>query len=773
MTNSELTAVFDFEKIRFSNDGGDTVICLVIDPASETYTVKGVEPDGGFHKQRAYRFFGHWSDYKNRRTGLTEKQFSFSSSVECVPFNRHGVMRYLQRASGIGPKLAQQLWSEFGSDAVKNIREGINLDRVPDLRLALLESAAEFFNRDFALEGCTIELLDILDGTGVPKKTISRCLSEWGNRAALLVRRNPYLLMRFPGIGFLICDRMYLNGGGSQSAMRRQVLCGWHGIVKQQSLGGHTWVPESVPIAIMRGMIGDGTKTAKAIRIGVKAGLLAAKYTDDSGQPDMDGDTRWLAEGRMAKIESRLAASIVAAMKDIRPEENIRHPEEMSDHQEDVIGNLFVQPGCLHILGGGPGTGKTYVVVRIVKQLLQTMGPNEIAIAAPTGKASVTITEALSLEGIPIVARTWHSLLGVQGSSAGGGWSFNHGADNPLPFRCVIGDETSMLDTAMAANIFSARGRGTMYFFVGDANQLPPVGAGAPLRDMIAAGVPYGKLSEVRRNSGEIVKQCHRMQEHATIDIPLSLDLENGQNIMLIEASTEQSQIEALIGTVTQLAGGYDPVSECFVITPTNDSGILGRKHLNRVLQNRLNASPVVSGSPFRLYDKIVCSENQYMRCEAADDSVKRNKLDQVYVANGDIGISTECQEKDMEIEFRSPYRLVTTGRSSANELESGCSFELAYALSCHKFQGSETAVAIVMLDKSSAARMVCDRSWLYTAIPRAKVYCICIGELSTARRMVRFNKIDNRKTFLAELIKQELEEWNQDRHRLTTRLSS
>lgn len=440
--------------------------------------------------------------------------------------------------------------------------------------------------------------------------------------------------------------------------------------------------------------------------------------------------------------------------------------ERLSDHQKSVI--IGVMQRKLWILGGGPGTGKTFTLAEIVKELLDQCGIDQIALASPTGKAAVRFTESLSLPGMR--ARTIHSLLGVQSSSAGDGWGFTHGRDYPLPYQFIIIDEASMIDTGLAASLMRARERGTHMLWCGDVHQLAPVGHGAPLRDMIAAGVPYAELTEVQRNSGEIVEQCRLMREEGRIELTVGLDLDRGKNLSLSIASTSEEQIRRMLITIEEASYRFlDPVWDVQVLTPTNKSGDLGRKNLNQILQKQLNPNPGI-GSPFRLGDKVVCLKNSWFRLLNDEmDDCQTNEKGEVYIANGDIGCVTKCEPKFMEIKLESPYRLVAVGRGqvkdSGHENDSdtlskqdedagtGCAWDLAYALSVHKAQGSETPVAIVMLDDGGGARRVCSVEWIYTAISRAKKYCVCIGQESTAQAMVRRNKIEHRKTFLKELI--------------------
>ena len=179
----------------------------------------------------------------------------------------------------------------------------------------------------------------------------------------------------------------------------------------------------------------------------------------------------------------------------------------LSAHQVEEIAKAL-RGDNLAVLGGSPGTGKTFSAAQIISAIGDEIGYSSIAVAAPTGKAAVRCNETMGSYNLPVKARTWHSLLKVVTNETGSGWSFEHGRNKRLPFSVLVGDESSMLDVDMAASIFAARAKGTKVLLIGDVNQLPPVGHGAPLRDLIAAGVPYGELREIRRNAGGIVQAC-------------------------------------------------------------------------------------------------------------------------------------------------------------------------------------------------------------------------------------------------------------------------
>ncbi len=254
--------------------------------------------------------------------------------------------------------------------------------------------------------------------------------------------------------------------------------------------------------------------------------------------------------------------------------------------------------GPIGILGGGPGCGKTYTVAQLVRRLESSVGLDQICVGAPTGKAAVRVTETLSKHGIGLRARTWHSIL-CGGTDSG--FAFNR--ENPLPFSVLISDETSMVDTGLMAGILRARPRGAMTLLVGDVNQLPPVGHGAPLRDLIAAGLPYGELTEIKRNSGGIVEACHAIR--------LSQPWTCGDNLQLVDAGTPEQQIDWMLRTIHSQPSGIDKIADVQVLAAVNEKSPLARRQLSKILQAELNPNGRKSSHhDFRVGDKIVATKN-------------------------------------------------------------------------------------------------------------------------------------------------------------------
>ena len=767
----EITATYRRERHRFPGTPSDTIIgdvTVTRNGSGEEFpsAVKGPAEESDLQPHQTYRFYGHWTQYDNKRTGIKEKQFQFKTFVRVAPHTRAGVVGYLDKAPGIGRVLAARLFDKFGSDAVKVLREQPDVAAAACDRLSLdaAKDAAEWLEGEKALEGCTIELIDLLDGRGFRKAVAKEAVKEWGNRAAQIIRQNPYRLMQFRGCGFKLADALYLDLGGRPAALKRQSLCAWHALASNSS--GDTWHWSGVAEQGIKGSVGGAdVEFLAAVRLACRGGLLASIYTDGrNGGPTWDGDVLWLADARKAQAERRVAELVARAMGEKRgwPEFDFA-AEGLTEHQAAEFYNA-TERGEIGILGGSPGTGKTYTAAVSIRQLVEEFGVDSICVCAPTGKAAVRISEAMAAHSLPIVARTIHATLGVDQVDSRDGWSFQHNAANPLPERFIVVDESSMIDASLMASLLAARARGSFILFIGDVNQLPPVGHGAPLRDMIAAGVPYGELREIKRNDGGIVQACADMRDGKVFQCR--------GNLVNAAAGSPQRQAEVVLETIAQAATeNVNPVWDCQVLVAVNRRSKVSRKEVNAELQKHLNHNPIVPGSPFRLADKVVNTRNRFYppadRDQPLEDESVANDKGDIYVANGELGRVTRVEPKFLEVALTGPDRLIRVPRGSGSDDDgenadeasgTGCDWDLAYALSVHKSQGSEWPIVIVLVDEYPGARSICDRAWLYTAISRAKEVCYLVGRKLTADRFCRANNISKRKTFLRELIGEELQ---------------
>ena len=755
----ELTLIFRRERIRFPNaEGHDGMaICECERPGTQreliddnSIVVKTECAEDELKVGLSYRFYGHWTTHT--RHG---KQFVAKTFVRAKPHGEGGTLRYLCEAPNIGPLTARKLWEKFQADAMRILRDEPEVAATAvggQFSVEKARAAGVWLKKEEAIEHCTIDLMELLDKRGFPKNTGKKAIQLWGNKAAEWIRSNPYRLMVLRGCGFKRCDDLYKDLGLPEGKLKRQALCAWYVLARDNE--GHTWFRRADLIEKLGKLIAKSELRADAaLALAVRAKLLA-RHRDGMGE--------WYAVYSKAKNEATIAERIT--------ELSIGESQwpsvdglDVSDHQRSELAKTLVAPVCCFT--GAPGTGKTYTVARLTQALIDAHGAESVLLMAPTGKAAARMGEALAEYKVSLRPRTIHGTLGVVQRNEGEGWSFAHDESNPLGAKFYLLDEGSMPDADIFASLLRALPLGAHLLIIGDTNQLPPVGHGSPLRDMLRAGVPAGELREIQRNAGRIVRTCHAIKDGLPWEPSRQLDLANGENLALIECEPHEA-IDAIVAKLKRIRelGLADPVWDCQPIAAVNTKSLVARVTMNERLQAEFNAAGMRGEGKFRTNDKIICLKNGfYPTVDGEPDENISADDGKVFDANGEIGKVALVDFKVTIATFKAPKRRIkiigaateTNENSEQSEGESedagGKRFDLAYAVTCHKMQGSEDKIVFVVLDEYPGARMVCGREWLYTAISRAKMVCFLVGNLDTARSMCLRKVLDRRKTFLAE----------------------
>lgn len=725
----EITGTIDVVFARFGDDDE-----FVVGNLRDKTTIKG-EVNGNLQCGLEYRFGGKWITH--HKYG---RQFHFDSYTPVTPTSEAGTIAYLQQAAGIGRVTALRIWIAYGKDSLDTIKTrpkevGAN---IKGLTVAKATDAAKLFIRIERMESTTIELSGLLLGRGFPKKAVKWAINLYSVNAAEKIKAEPYVTMECHGVGFKLADALYLSLGFPPEAIERQARCIVYAM--QSDTNGNTWHS------------GDLLSKALSVNVGSASGLDRAvfKATEDGWIESRKEDGRWFyALAKDANAE-RSVSCVVERLNQASTETPasymlaVTHTEGPTRHQFDAIRKTVEHPARVGILSGGPGTGKTYCLTHVLKQI-----SGSVAICAPTGKAAVRVNESLAREGVGLKAMTIHRLLGVE-SCENGQWRFKHGPGCKLPYNWIVGDEWSMVSTPLGANLLSALGSHARLLLVGDPYQLAPIGHGAPLRDMIAGGVRCGELTETHRNAGRIAIVCSEIRRGIEFTPSESLDIENGENL-LFHAVEESYQSDLRLWLEKCQDFGLDPVWDTMVLAALNQKSEIARKPLNKILQEHLNpAGKQVKGSPFRIGDKVICLQNGMAIAESKRDS-QANEKGQIYVANGEIGKVLDVTPRMTIIEAKNPDRVIRVPRGKGDD--SACNWDLGYAITVHKSQGSEAPAVFTMIDPSPAAKQVCTREWVYTAFSRASRYCIGIGSLETARGFCRTSGLWRRKTFLKEMI--------------------
>jgi exodeoxyribonuclease V alpha subunit len=440
--------------------------------------------------------------------------------------------------------------------------------------------------------------------------------------------------------------------------------------------------------------------------------------------------------------------------------------EGLYPHQRQQAEIALSRP--VGVLAGVPGTGKTHTAAAIIERVARSWGEGAIAVCAPTGKAAVRLTSALAGRGLSLRATTIHQLLEIgRNGHDGQGWGFRRNANRPLEQRFYFVDEISMLDTDLAASFCRALPVGAHVLMIGDPHQLPPVGHGAPLRDLIDSGrVPVGRLGEIRRNAGQIVEACKAIREGGKV--------EAGGNLWHLPTKHPADSIRLAWERFHEIASGRDNPTIRNLATDTQfivatNKGPLGRVEVNKALQELYNPhGGRADDNPFRMWDKVIClrnggyplAEGAAVGTEAYFELMNNNH---VYIANGEMGTVVANSDKSTTFAFANPARVVTipNARRKADDEDGSPAggaedFALGYAVTCHKFQGSECPAVAILIDDSAGARQVCSREWLYTAVSRASQLCLLVGDIGVARMMPRRPQLHKRRTRLAELLREE-----------------
>ena len=745
---------------------------------SDGASVIGPADGQQFLPGQQYRFFGWWQD------GRYGPEFKFQTFVRDLPITQTAATKYLAEiCRGVGAKTAEKLWAKFGPDCVRLLREepeqAVGLGILSDEQA---REASDDLRRYAHIEKTRVDLFGILAGKGFGQKTIDLAIRKWGVIAPQVIGRDPFkmLVAKLPGCGFKRCDKLWGELGLRGDHPKRVTMAAWHVITEDRS--GSTWVDARDVIDGVIRLI-PSADPIRAIQVLIRAGWIRIRR---------EGDSRYLATRAAADAEQRIADNLHRLNQSPHswPAEILSSQVEgdglPSEHQTAELREATAGPVGAFI--GGPGTGKTHTLSFLIRQIVAEHGDVAVAVCAPTGKASVRARESLQSRGIGIQATTIHRLLEIgKNGHDGGDWEFKRNRNNPLEVRFVIVDESSMIDTSLMASLLDAIPTGACVLFVGDPFQLPPVGHGAPLRDLLAAGIPQGELTEVRRNSGAIVRACAQIKAGTPVEFCPQVDLEaeDKQNLRHLDVPANQAAetIEDVLGQIPSMFG-FDPIDEVQVIVPMNERSDTSRTKLNEKLGNVLNPSGhQAKGNPFRVGDKIICLRNTRLKVVVptaafGDPSMALDAANyqfpfgddsqEQYVANGEIGRVIAVSDRYSIVRFggiegnlvRVPVgkRKPTEQEADAAGQEPGATgaaadFDLAWAITVHRSQGSEWPCVICVIDE--AGGMIADRNYWYTGISRARSLCVAIGPKAVFERQVKRQQINQRRTCLVHLIEE------------------
>lgn len=698
-----------------------------------TVTIKGECQPDDLRPGVLYRFDGEWKNHPKYG-----KQFCFHSFCQPAPVTRDAIEGYLATCPNIGEMRARQICDALGLDCLAKIKDdpavllkirGLTAPMVEEIRQSLVDRESK--------ENMVIELKSLLSGHGLPKRLYGKLEQDFGTAAPEMIRNNPYILLRYKGVGFETADKVYMGLGLSPTAMLRQKHClAW--IVSSDS-SGSVWIDRKKALSQLVDKIGDVADPLEAVQAALADELLVEE--SDGGGPYLAVPYYAACEKYVADWLWKHAAKPGRWPETLLCDEGIEPSAHQREHYHAAI------RAAVAAITGSPGTGKTWLVGRIIKTL-QEKGVL-FAVCAPTGKAALRVVESLKNQGVAVSASTIHGLLGSQIDD--GKWVFRYNEMEKLPHDVIIIDESSMIDISLLCSLLKAVRDDCDILFVGDPDQLSPVGRGAPLRDMIAAGIPCGRLTEIRRNSGEIVEACAAIRDGERIT-KIARTLDGPENLCILNVPQDLDAVMKKIKEIIEYEGregtlDFAAVKNVQIIVAINEKSALSRKALNERLQDYFNAIPadcpesdiVSKVRKFRPLDKIICLANGIAPSAETGEELR--------VANGDIGFLEMIVKEGIVVDVNENHVIVPT----FSDLWGEANWDLGYAISCHKSQGSEWPVVIIVLDSSFAAGMICDRHWIYTAISRAKTRCYLLGSESSITAMSRISKMWERKTLLVE----------------------
>ena len=726
--NEEKVTLFgSVEDITFRNeDNGFTVLTLSVD--GEPQVVVGVLPDVVPGEQ--LRVVGRWDHHatfgRQLRAELCERKMP-STAADLLHYLSGGAIK------GIGPATAVKIVEMFGEEAFDVLENSPHrLARVKGISFAKATEICQQFRDQFAVR----EVMLALEKFGLTAPECMRAYKAFNVHTLEAIRENPYCLCgEAIGISFERVDALAAAMPEKPDAKLR-VMAGVEHTVRYNLRNGHTCLPREKLFAPCRELLGvSDDSVSEAMDALVSVGRLIEK--------DLDGRTfvflpllydaeRSAADHIRMKLRFPPAGHSTLA-DEIRMAEQ-REGVQYAEKQRQAI-RTAAEKGLL-ILTGGPGTGKTTALKGILR-LYEEQGL-DVVLAAPTGRAAKRMSEVTGRD-----AKTLHRLLEVEWDESDHP-RFQRNERNPIDASAVIVDELSMVDVYLFSSLLKALPLGCRLIMVGDTDQLPPVGAGNVLHDLIESGrIPTVTLSEVFRQAQEslIVTNAHRIVHGEMPDLSCKT-----KDFFFLErtAAATAATVCSLVAERLPRAYGYDPIEDIQVLCPSC-KGPNGTVALNQRLQDMLNPPSARKnelqsrGMVFRVGDKVMQVRNNY------DIEWTRGEESGIGVFNGDIGILTHMDLGTGEIE------VMFDGRMAVYTVQQAQDLELAYAVTVHKSQGSEFPA--VVIPAAGVVRQLKYRNLLYTAVTRAKQNLILVGSAEEVREMTENDRRTKRYSALRQFI--------------------
>ncbi len=720
------------ERVTYhAEDSGYTVARLKAPGERDLITILGRFP--AIHAGQTLRLTGFWRDHPK-----FGRQFQVVHAQETMPPTLTGLEKYLGSGliKGIGPVTAKRIVAHFGLETLDIIEQSCSrLIEVPGIaqkRVAMIEKA-------WAAQKAIKEVMIFLRGHGVSTTYAVKIYKQYGDQAVDVVSNNPYQLAAdIFGIGFVTADTIARNIGiAPDSAFRYQA--GILYVLQQAAEDGHCFLPERELVERVVKQLALPDSKVDPARIseltvqmaGEKLLITQPGYADLADQQICYAPAFYYTEQALAARLSIFARAPVGANLLPRVQRWIDMYTEQRDitlSQEQRHAVELAATSRLLVLTGGPGCGKTFTT-RTIVDLWRAMGKS-ILLAAPTGRAAQRLAEMTKQE-----AKTIHRLLAFDPKTMG----FRYNEEHPLDAQAIVVDETSMLDLFLAHSLLKAIPPDAQVLLVGDVDQLPSVGPGMVLRDLIdSQQVPVVRLTEVFRQAAEshIVTNAHRINAGQFPRLTPTTKFAESDCLWL-EAAEPILGAEGVCHLISEFLPqhGIDPVHRVQVLCPAT-RGEVGTRQMNAMLQQVLNPSKpgkvelARGGSVLRVGDRVIQQVNDYQR----------------EVFNGDIGTITSIDLEEQELTVQFTERAVTYDYADLSELA------LAWAVTVHKSQGSEYPVVIFPIFMQHY--LLLSRNLLYTGLTRAKQLAILVGPTKAIGLAIKRVTDRQRYTALADRLK-------------------
>ncbi len=722
------------EAIIYSNPDNGYTVCDISSPDGRLITAVGCIPY--ITEGESVVMTGEWTTHPDYGD-----QFKASYCESVLPSDEDEILRYLSSGvvSGVREATAKRLVAHFGTEIFDiMINEP---ERLAEIKGVSKEKAKKI-GKSYAQLQSMRSVVMFLQKYNISANTAVRVHNILGPNAVKAIEADPYILAdRVDGITFRTSDTIAFGMGIPKNSPTR-LRAGIKYVLQTAAYSdGHTYLPRSL-------IIDHAAYELQVSETEVENALNELIFDKEIFTDTVDGIVVYYlyhfyeAEyyisrrlGSMANTEQKFTMTADDAEKAIDEYEN-EHNIELAAEQRNAVVTALSE-GCM-VLTGGPGTGKT-TVIRAILELLRSLKLST-ALAAPTGRAAKRLSQVTGRE-----AKTLHRLLGTQRTANGNFHTFSHNEQHPLSEDVIIVDEVSMIDVSLMSSFLRAVKRGARVIFSGDADQLPSVGPGNVLRDIIDSGaVPVIKLNKIFRQAEEslIIVNAHRVNRGELPD----LRTHSSDFFFLKRTNAENSAYTVIDLYMNRLPKSYgvDPLTAIQVLSPTK-KGAAGTVNLNRLIQAHVNPpSPrrrehTYGKTVFREGDKVMQIKNNYdMEYKSADGETGTG------IFNGDMGVIREINrdEKYMLISFDED-RTVEYPFTFLDELD------LSYAVTVHKSQGSE--FPMVIMPVCAFTPQLTSRNLFYTAITRARDMVVLVGSERTIANMVANDRRSGRYTGLRE----------------------